>query len=297
MSIATAITAAQGRVANAYTAISNKGGTLPATQNLANMPTAINSIPSGGGSSELARYIVQNGTASARTTIPADGFSNITTIGNKALFYAFYQVSFDSNTALDMSSVTNINQDGMRSAFYQSSGIVSVDLSSLQTVGYNGLQEAFRQSYDLVSADLSSLQTIGDYGLDNIFDGDNNLVSVVLSSLQTVGRYGLVGAFYECDIRSISFDSLSYIGYNGFSEALAFNYNLSSVSFPALTSNSFEDDPDDASYTFEEMLDGCENVTVHFPSNLQSVIGNWSDVINGFGGTNTTILFDLPATE
>lgn len=48
MSIASAIVAAQGRVADAYTAISNKGGTLPATQNLANMPAAINSIPSGG---------------------------------------------------------------------------------------------------------------------------------------------------------------------------------------------------------------------------------------------------------
>ena len=45
MSIASAITAAQGKVAAAYTAISNKGGTLPATQNLSNMPTAINSIP------------------------------------------------------------------------------------------------------------------------------------------------------------------------------------------------------------------------------------------------------------
>ena len=30
-----------------YTTISNKGGTLPATQDLSNMPTAINSIPSG----------------------------------------------------------------------------------------------------------------------------------------------------------------------------------------------------------------------------------------------------------
>ena len=35
---------------------------------------------------------------------------------------------------------------------------------------------------------------------------------------------------------------------------------------------------------------------MHFPSNLQSVIGSWSDVQNGFGGTNTTVLFDLPAT-
>jgi len=45
------------------------------------------------------------------------------------------------------------------------------------------------------------------------------------------------------------------------------------------------------------MLSGCSNVTVHFPSNLQSVIGSWYDVQNGFGGTNTTVLFDLPATE
>ena len=49
MSIASAITDAQDRVAAAYTAISNMGGTLPATQNLSNMPTAINSIPTGGG--------------------------------------------------------------------------------------------------------------------------------------------------------------------------------------------------------------------------------------------------------
>ena len=47
MSIASAITAAQGKVADAYTAVSNKGGTLPATQNLSNLPTAINSITVG----------------------------------------------------------------------------------------------------------------------------------------------------------------------------------------------------------------------------------------------------------
>ena len=49
MTIASAITAAQGRVAAAYTAIENKGGTLPATQNTANLPTAIATIPTGGG--------------------------------------------------------------------------------------------------------------------------------------------------------------------------------------------------------------------------------------------------------
>lgn len=49
MSIASAITAAQGRVANAYTAVDTKGGTLPETQDLSNLPDAILSIPAGSG--------------------------------------------------------------------------------------------------------------------------------------------------------------------------------------------------------------------------------------------------------
>jgi hypothetical protein len=67
---------------------------------------------------------------------------------------------------------------------------------------------------------------------------------------------------------------------------------LKTLSFPALTSNSF------GSYTnqFNNMLSGVTGCKVHFPSNLQSVIGSWSSVTSGFTGTNTTVLFDLPAT-
>lgn len=49
MTIASAITNAQNKVAAAYTSVNTMGGTLPATQNLSNLPTAIESIPSGGG--------------------------------------------------------------------------------------------------------------------------------------------------------------------------------------------------------------------------------------------------------
>lgn len=47
--IKAAITALKNRIADAYTAVSAKGGTLPATQDSTNLPAAINSIPSGGG--------------------------------------------------------------------------------------------------------------------------------------------------------------------------------------------------------------------------------------------------------
>ena len=45
MSIATAITNAQNKVAAAYSSVNRMGGTMPVTQNLSNLPTAIESIP------------------------------------------------------------------------------------------------------------------------------------------------------------------------------------------------------------------------------------------------------------
>ena len=64
MSIATAIQNAQQKVANAYTAVSTKGGTLPATQDLSNLPTAIESIPSGGGGGDTVDVKAVGDTAS-----------------------------------------------------------------------------------------------------------------------------------------------------------------------------------------------------------------------------------------
>ena len=54
MTIASAITNAQNKVAAAYLSVNTMGGTLPATQNLSNLPTAIESIPSGGGDTVYA---------------------------------------------------------------------------------------------------------------------------------------------------------------------------------------------------------------------------------------------------
>ena len=47
MSISSEITRITGNIASAYTAVSGKGGTLPSARNSANLPAAIQSIPSG----------------------------------------------------------------------------------------------------------------------------------------------------------------------------------------------------------------------------------------------------------
>lgn len=51
--IKAAILALKSRIADAYTAVSEKGGTLPAQQTAANLPEAIESIPSSGSEKEL----------------------------------------------------------------------------------------------------------------------------------------------------------------------------------------------------------------------------------------------------
>lgn len=56
MTIASAITAAQGRVANCYTSVDTMGGTLPEVQNLTNLPAAIESIPQGGGGTQILAH-------------------------------------------------------------------------------------------------------------------------------------------------------------------------------------------------------------------------------------------------
>ena len=158
----------------------------------------------------------------------------------------------------------------MQTAFRGCTGLTSVDLSSLTTVsGSSAMYEAFYTCTRLTSVDLSSLTTVsGSDAMYDAFRGCTGLTSVDLSSLTTVsGSSAMYYAFRGCT-------------------------KLKTLSFPALTSNSF------GSYTnqFNSMLSGVTGCTVHFPSNLQSVIGNWSSVTSGFGGTNTTVLFDLSAT-
>lgn len=57
MTIASEIIRIEGNIAAAYTAANNKGATLPATQNSANLATCIGSIPSGGGSSGIYQLL------------------------------------------------------------------------------------------------------------------------------------------------------------------------------------------------------------------------------------------------
>ena len=210
--------------------------------------------------------------AQNNTSITSVDLGGLTTVtGGYACYYAFNNCQYITN--INLSSLTTVGGGSLGNCFsyaFSNVKISSLDLSSLiQVTGYGAFSSAFSNCRLLTSVDMSSLTTLsGNYSCQTMFSGCVNLTNVNLSSLTSMNSQNAMAyMFMNCT-------------------------GLTSLSFPSLTPTSF------GSYTnqFSDMLKNVTGCTVHFPSNIQSTIGSWTDVTNGFSGTNTTVLFDLPAT-
>lgn len=183
---------------------------------------------------------------------------------------------------------------------------VDLVFSGVKDVAEYGLYYAFYGNFYLPKSisfpDLESLSN--GYAMVELMHQSRSINGQATTTLKSLsfpklssvtGNFALQRSFCgAAGLTSVSFPVLSVLsGYNAFSEAFSSCISLTSISFPALTSSSFGT----RTNQFNNMLSNVTGCTVHFPSNLQSVIGSWSSVTAGFGGTNTTVLFDLPATE
>lgn len=105
MSIAAELTALSTNLSNAYDAVDNKGGTIPANKNTANLADAINSISGGGSASVLNGQKIKLKAYS--TTVDANSFielKNDTTSGTRVNIAT-------SQSALHSISATKIDTD------------------------------------------------------------------------------------------------------------------------------------------------------------------------------------------
>lgn len=266
--------------------------------------------------SSAMRYLCQN---CANLTGAID-LSNVGTVGDYALDSAFYGTKI---TSIKLPYATgNSGTYNMQTMCYGCTNLASIDFSGRQSIGRNyEFASAFAGCTSLTNVDMSSITSIsGQGGCNSMFSGCTNLSTVSFSGLTTVsGQSALYNMFYNTALALVLFPRLTTISSaTAFREAFsscsslntvtfgaldtltgsqAFNNcfknsTVTSISFPALTSTSFGNNTNQ----FYQMLTGVTGCTVHFPSNLQSVIGSWSDVTAGFAGTNTTVLFDLAAT-
>ena len=199
-------------------------------------------------------------------------------------------------TTLDLTGFKKItsNADGLAN-FGENNrfpNVTSINLSALKTVsGSSSCNQMFYNCPNITSADLSSLTTVSDVSCTRIFGTCTGLTSVDISSLsELLGPQSFSLAFYGSGLTSCDFDSLSVATGDGCLFRCFYQCpNLTRVSFYALTPSSFGS----STNQFNDMLQDVTGCTVHFPMAIQSTIGSWSDVTGGFGGTNTTVLFDI----
>lgn len=250
---------------NIADAIRGKNGSSD-TYKPSEMPAAITAIPSGGGEG-IPREVDANGVYGA----PSESFSFIMP-----------------------SEAKSIAPYALRYAFYGATGLTSVDMSSLTSIIGNGsLTATFQGCSSLQSVDLKSLKTIsGDYTLSNTFNGCTSLSNVDFTSLEKLsGGEPLSSAFKGCTaLSSLSFPSLSNLtnANNVFRNVFSGCTSLKNIYFPALKSSSF------APYNSQlsGIVNGLNGCTLHFPAAIRSTIEGMSGYPS-FGGTNTTVLFDL----
>lgn len=222
----------------------------------------------------------------------AINLSSLITIGGN---YALYQCFAETNiSSLDISNL--VDDTGLSSTI---AGICQncpnlTSFNAHKFIGFNnnsGFSYGCQNCTSLTSVDFSSVVYINSYGGMNSAFQNTALSSISFDSLVVVtGGMAFNYAFSQCsNLTTAYFPSLrrAYIG-NGFINCFSQCTAFSTISFPALK--------EIQQGCFSNTLVGCSNVTVHFPSNMQSTMSSWAEISNGMGGTNTTILFDLPAT-
>lgn len=227
------------------------------------------------------------------TSLVSADLSSLDNVSGLALNKAFYGCT--SLTSIDLSSITSFSSSSGSQFSNMCYGCTSLSSVKFPSIAEYALSGAFRYAFYNCSSlsgtlDLSGITKISQETFYYAFCNCTGLTSIDVSDLEEItGSSAFRNAFSGCTglVGPISFTKLRTTGSNYYTMQEAFSgcTSLTELRFPALTTTS--------SGHWSNMLQGCTGVTVHFPAAMQSTMGSWSVVTGGFGGTNTTVLFDL----
>lgn len=207
----------------------------------------------------IEKTVDQYGSLVNRSAIPID-LTGVSRLSSYVL-YGAYQGSTALTQLPDFSQIQAVQgATPMNYTFDGCSNLTGVvDFGNLTNLQSNGMLAAFRGT-KITGVIIKKLESLMG-GLESCFDGCTQLITFKFESLKTLTGNGMRSTFKGCtSMQSIWFYALTNPGVNA-------NWN--------------------------DFLRSTTGVTVHFPMVVQSTMSSWGNVTNGFGGTNTTVLFDL----
>lgn len=181
MSIATAIQAAQGKVAAAYSKCNDKGATMPQTQDLANLANTIDSIQQGGGGNWLIDVLssyIQTGSHVEIT--PEQGAELAPVAARQYGFHSLFE--FTNLRSVSLAGVTTIDKGDY--AFNTCVEMTSISFPDLVSISAQGFLNSCRA---LTTLSFPELTTVGTNSLREAFAGCWALASISFPKLTTGG--------------------------------------------------------------------------------------------------------------
>lgn len=301
MSIATAITNLQGKIANAYTAIENKGGTLPATQNAENLSATIDAIPGGSakwGITTDNMFPTQDGTLFNSNLPESIVFTGVTNIGEYGLYYRFYHdATIKSVEFPDLTSVSSAY--ALAHAFDFCESLSSISFPALSSISGT-------KSFNYICANCKKLSSVtfpeltiimGDNVAENGFNICNSLSTVYFPKLTTLsGKNIFTGTFGSTKVSLLAFPALTTIISNvarGFDAIITNNATVTRIDFPVLTTikKTESSTENDLEYLFNSMSKLAE---LHFGAGNQAIIEASAGYATKWNAPSTCqIYFDL----
>lgn len=196
MSVSEQIKRIKNNIQASYTALADKGATLPTNQNSDNLASTIANLEVGGsgGNDEVLKGIVEG-------------------------------------TATDIVLPDNVEKIANRFFYKSNSHPFAKGINSIKASGVTELGEYALGSQKLKSIEFPNLKIIGDYGLSTGASSNNGYSStekIILGKLEKVGKYGFNGlfnydgitpeiemSFNNCEIGDYAFKYYNYPSFDG----------------------------------------------------------------------------------